>query len=72
LDLFTLLISGIVAVAASLCLMFALDRFGILRRPYIWLAALTLIDPYFAGNWIRHQIERYRIKRHKKPHVAAD
>jgi len=59
LDLTVLAGSSIVGIGTTLCLMLALDHFGLMQKPYIWLAAVPLVGTYFLGNQIRRKLERH-------------
>jgi len=62
LDLTVLLVSSVVGLGAALLLMLALDRFGLMRKPYIWVSAAPLIAAWLLGNRVREKFERRRAR----------
>jgi 4-hydroxybenzoate polyprenyltransferase len=64
-DLTVLMLSSMLAVGAGLLLMLALDSFGLMRKPYIWVSAAPLIAAWLLGNRLREKVELRRA--HVKP-----
>jgi hypothetical protein len=66
LDLTVLAGSSIVGVGAALCVMLPLDHFGLMTKPYIWLAGIPLLAAYFLGNRVRQGLERRLARGHRE------
>ena len=66
LDVAALLLSSSVGLGGGALVMLALDHFGLMRWPYMWLSAVPLLAAWIFGNRLREKVERHRLHERKR------